>query len=376
MIETNKKLKYQQAHDHLMKMLKNYNINDKLPSERKLAQELNCTVFTVRNALNHMEENGFIKRRHGSGTFLQSKISNKTKTSIAILLPPNSGAYGQNILESLCEAGREKKLELRTIWVKDFKSDAIVQAKKLRNAGFNSLVLPWIPAQEEQYIATFIEKVEMPVTTSVLIQGHENSYFELPQIIGLDVIQVIEGLINYFVMLGKNNIAILEPKMKANLFLQNRFNAYSRALATHNMKAICGVTDNTVSSVDKIVKKLKIYSGNLGIICYDDTQALRILTSMHKNNLKAPNDYSVIGFNNIEQCIYSDPPLTTISQDFKHLAEAMLEHSGAAINNALVQSSAVNQHSLIIRESCGGKSLISKQIAEKYKKNGLNIICS
>ncbi|MDA3798910.1 MAG: GntR family transcriptional regulator [Kiritimatiellae bacterium] len=374
MIETTKQLKYQQAHDHLMQMLKTYNINDKLPSERKLAEELGCTVFTVRNALDHMEQNGIITRRHGSGTFLRSKISNKKNKSIALLIPPNSGAYGQSILEALFEVAREKKLELRTIWIKDFKSDALIQAKKLKDAGFNSLVLPWIPAHEEQYIAAFIEKVEMPVTTSVIIHRHEEAYFELPQILGLDVIQVIEGLINYFVMIGKTNIAILEPEMPSNIFLQNRFNAYSRALAAHNLEAICDVTDNTVSSVDRIIRKLKKYSGNLGIICYDDTQALRILTSMHKNNLKAPDDFSVIGFNNIEQCIYSDPPLTTISQDFQHLAKAMLEHTIGAIDNKLVQNPFVNQHSLIIRESCGGKNLISKNIVEKYKINGLNII--
>ena len=371
---TPKQLKYQQAYDLLTAMLKDYSLDDKLPPERELAKQLNCTVFTVRNALKHMEDNGMIIRRHGSGTFLQSKVSNKDVTSIAIILPPNSGAYGQNIVEALFEVGREKKIELRTIWIKDFKSDALIQAKKMKEVGFNAFVLPWIPAHEEQYIGTFIEKVGIPVTSSVLIQDHADAYFELPQIIGLDIIQVFEGLVDFFVKLGKKHIAILEPRMQSNTFLQNRFNAYSRALAAHNREALCRVTDHTISSVDKIVKEMKKYSGDLGIICYDDTQALRILTSMHKHGLKAPEDFSVIGFNNIEQCIYSDPPLTTISQDFKRLAAAMLDHSLGAINGTLVQCSAVNQHHLIIRRSCGGRGLILKDNTNRLEKNGLNIV--
>jgi len=374
MIETVKRLKYQQAYEQLSEILKQYAIGDKLPSERSLADQLDCTVFTIRNAFNRLDENGLITRRRGSGTFLQAKISNKTVKLTALLLPPNSGAYGQSIVEALSEVAREKKIELRTVWVKDFESDALIQAKKLKEAGFNALVLPWIPADEERYIGKFIENVDMPVTTSVLIHGHEDAYFEVPQIIGLDVVQIIEDLVHYFVMLGKHNIALLEPQMKSNLFLQNRFNAYSRALATHNLKAICGITDHTISSVDKLVQGLKKYSGDLGIICYDDTQAMRVLTAMHKKNLRAPDDFSIIGFNNIEQCIYSDPPLTTVTQDFKHLAEAILDHSIGTMTNTVVQCSVVNQHSLIIRESCGGKKHLPKDMVRHSKDNGLNII--
>jgi GntR family transcriptional regulator of arabinose operon len=373
MIATNKQLKYQQAYDQLIKMLKNYEIGDKLPSERKLAQELEYTVFTVRNALDHMEENGIITRKHGSGTFLRSKTNTKDKKITAFLLPPNSGAYGLKIIEALSKEARRQNFDARTVWIQDFKEDAIKQVNELKDSGVQSVILPWISADETANLPQFLKESPIPVTTSVYIQEFKDSYFELPQIIGLDIVQTMEELVDYFILLEKKHIAILEPNIAGDTLLQNRFNATTRALAKHDIKLIYGVIDESTDSADLIAKQWKQYAGDLGVICYDDTMALRLLTAMHKINMSAPSDYAIIGFNNIEQCLYSDPKLTTVSQDFKHLAESMLKHSEGTINKQVVQSMTVNKHNLIIRETCGGKKKINDEFIDKAQKQGINI---
>ncbi len=53
-----------------------YEFGDRLPAERQLAKSLSCSRATLRDALGHLQQSGFVTRRHGSGTFVsyRSKI--------------------------------------------------------------------------------------------------------------------------------------------------------------------------------------------------------------------------------------------------------------------------------------------------------------
>ena len=47
-----------------------YGVDERLPSERQLAQDLGVARNTVREALDQLEERGMIRRRAGSGSFV------------------------------------------------------------------------------------------------------------------------------------------------------------------------------------------------------------------------------------------------------------------------------------------------------------------
>lgn len=65
---------------NIAKMLKDiingylYNVGDLLPSEVELAQRFNVSRNTLRKALNLLESEGVIERKHGSGTYVKKKI--------------------------------------------------------------------------------------------------------------------------------------------------------------------------------------------------------------------------------------------------------------------------------------------------------------
>ncbi len=50
-----------------------YKEGDKLPSEFELAKQLEVSRSTIREALQFLEEEGFVVKRHGVGTFVHSK---------------------------------------------------------------------------------------------------------------------------------------------------------------------------------------------------------------------------------------------------------------------------------------------------------------
>lgn len=63
---------YIRIYDLIHNDIKNgvYQENDKLPSERKLCEIYNVSRITIREALNHLEKEQFIKRIHGKGSFV------------------------------------------------------------------------------------------------------------------------------------------------------------------------------------------------------------------------------------------------------------------------------------------------------------------
>lgn len=63
-----------------------------------------------------------------------------------------------------------------------------------------------------------------------------------------------------------------------------------------------------------------------GIFCQEDKVALGILSSAEKNNLKVPEDFSLIGFDNLELINYFEPKLTTVEENFYEICSNALKY--------------------------------------------------
>src|SRR5699024_464499 len=81
------------------KLIKNndYEIGEKLPGEKEFAKQLNVSRAALREALQQLEMDGYVDRRHGVGTFV---ISNVPKLSA-----------GLELLESMTDLIKAKELD-------------------------------------------------------------------------------------------------------------------------------------------------------------------------------------------------------------------------------------------------------------------------
>jgi DNA-binding LacI/PurR family transcriptional regulator len=50
------------------------------------------------------------------------------------------------------------------------------------------------------------------------------------------------------------------------------------------------------------------------ILAMSDRQAIEILAEAKRRNINVPKDLSVVGFDDAENAVFADPPLTTIAQ--------------------------------------------------------------
>jgi LacI family repressor for deo operon, udp, cdd, tsx, nupC, and nupG len=61
------------------------------------------------------------------------------------------------------------------------------------------------------------------------------------------------------------------------------------------------------------------------VFCYSDLVALGALHTLASHGLRVPEDVAVVGYDDIEDARYSNPPVTTVSPDKKMIAETAVE---------------------------------------------------
>lgn len=100
-------------------------------------------------------------------------------------------------------------------------------------------------------------------------------------------------------------------------------------------------------------KLLKLKDKPTAIFAANDKIAIGAMKAIKEENLRVPSDISIIGFDDIEECKYLNPPLTTIKMDLVKMAElatnsiiTYIEKDKIVCNNYIVDID------LIERESC------------------------
>ncbi|HUX20394.1 MAG TPA: LacI family DNA-binding transcriptional regulator [Spirochaetia bacterium] len=92
-----------------------------------------------------------------------------------------------------------------------------------------------------------------------------------------------------------------------------------------------------------------------------DEHAMRFIKVARENNIRVPEDVAIVGMDDVGLAEYLNPPLTTIHIPFREAGAAALECLRHLIENPTEDAiHMVMKYSLVIRESCGSKSVISR----------------
>src|SRR5258708_2317741 len=355
-----KPLKYQQIETQVRELIETLPIGSKLPAERYLAASYKCNFLTVRRALKPLVTDGTIVRQVGSGTFVAqhrkklSTTSNIKRNRIGVLVYRHDDSYAYRVLRALSQAAAESNTLLSSTWIGDFGTDGLAQAKVLADEGCLAIVLPWFPHDRIEEIRLFVRQCPLPVSLPIIIPGLEGHCFEQEQIFGSHAIAATKAVIEYYQKLGHQRIAFLGPATPGDLILQRKLSAYACHAARENFPNLCGLVEKNAGDMDRLADSWKSFRGDLSIVSYDDEHALRLITAMHKIGLNAPSDYRIIGFNDTDASRYSDPPLSTVCQNFLYIGTQLLKAALALANGQICQSTEIQPTRLVIRATCGG----------------------
>jgi hypothetical protein len=359
-------LKYQRVEAEIRQLARTLPIGAKLPAERDLAVSYECNFLTIRKALKRMVTDGTIVRRVGSGTFIAKHIKEeelgveRNEDRVGVLVYQGGNDYAFRLLQAIAHASIETKIDLRSLWISDFGSDSLARVESLRSDKCLAITIPWFPHERLEEVRKFVSSSPLPVSLPLIIPGLEKNCFEREDVFGASsTTMTIEDLCKYYKMLGHQRIALLGPHSANDLILQRKISAYVHFMARENMPSLCGLVEPGAHAMDQLAERWKAYRGDLAIISYDDEHALRFMTAMHKIGLIAPTDYAIIGYNDTEGSRYSDPPLTTVHQNFDYIGRWLLKSASALGKGQVCQSTETPRLKMLVRESCGGRSKIN-----------------
>ena len=351
----------------------------KFPGERDLAIEFKCNFLTVRKALKRLVDDGLIVRRIGSGTFVTDKkaepaSSLPTSSRVGVLVYAKGDAYESAVCHAIAKAGRQESVDIRSCWVQDFMDDGSRQAEMLVQDGCSALILPWFPHELTAEIRSFVSRCPVPVSLPIRIPGLEDFYFEEKELFDTEKSEPIKGLCVYFSKLGYRRIAFLGPDNAADIVLQQRLRVYSGFVAQQGYPTLCGLVAPGTGSMDRLAKEWKPLCHDLAIVSYDDQHALRFLTAMHKLGLAAPRDFAIMGYNNIDASLHSDPPLSTVAQDFDHIGLWLVRSAVALSKGTTDRAKELPSLKMFVRDTCGGSGRIVPELRATLGSHSLTVV--
>jgi len=162
----------------------------------------------------------------------------------------------------------------------------------------------------------------------------------------------------YLIDLGHKKIACIAGAMNA-LSSINRLKGYCDTLKKNGLeidKKLIKEGKLTYKDGHKLMKELlrKYDNEFTAIFCLNDLVALGAMRAIQEEGKSIPSDYSIIGFDNISFSFISNPPLTTIAQPIKEIAQGALKRIKRAKKQGSLRE---KEHQfwdtkLIVRESC------------------------
>jgi len=362
-------LKYKEVEKEMRQLAQTLPAGAKLPPERHLAIVHNCNFLTVRKALKTLVDEQLIVRRMGSGTFVTDKQSLVGRSAtpsqvhrenrVGILVYQGGNSYSYKVLQALAHIGLSESIDLRSGWVGNFRENALAQCNLLAKEGCAALTIPWFPMEMSDDVKSLVQASPIPVSLPLVLPGLEKNSFEKPELFGTNTISATQTLCRYYHLLGHRQIALLGPDAPRNIVLQQALSSYSSYTSREDLPNIVGLVSEGAQAMDALAQRWTRYKGNLAIISYDDEQALRFMTSMHKIGLNAPVDYCIVGYNNMEASRFSDPPLSTVCQNFDYIAHWLLQNALALSKGQVAQADKSPVLQLLVRATCGGRDKLS-----------------
>ncbi|WOV87385.1 GntR family transcriptional regulator [Sporosarcina oncorhynchi] len=203
------KIEYTRLYEQVIKIFKGkieseeYKLNEKLPSERALIQELGISRGTLRDALRILESQGIIETIPGGGRILRKQISNLSLTERNFLTDMKKAEIVDliearqivelGIIDIICR--NDNSEELRAL-----RKDLILMAQKKKEYDFH---LSLARITKNMALISFIE-----LNIDLINEAREHSFSkeQFSSKVNEEHLRIIDALIDKDCELAKNNL--------------------------------------------------------------------------------------------------------------------------------------------------------------------------
>jgi DNA-binding LacI/PurR family transcriptional regulator len=360
--------KHRAITQHLLEAISSgkYKAGERLPSEAQLVQQFKVSRPTVGRALRDLLTEGFIERRAGSGTYVRNPAKSPVATrSLGLLVP---GLPSTEIFQIICGeiASLARVHDYSLLWggstqpLEDMDASLshaeelcrqFIQ-RKLSGVFFAPVELQ--PHQEEanRKLAESLRDAGIPV---VLLDRDLSDYprrsdFDL---VGLDNMAGGYMVAEHLIKLGCRKISFVARPLSAPT-VEARIAGVREALVRHRIEPEPNWVQTGNPADIKFVRTLIAGRQSDAFICANDNTAAVLLRSIESCGARVPQDFRIVGFDDVKYATLVSVPLTTVHQPCRDIAtiafRTMLER--VAEPTLPARHISLMPH-LVVRESCG-----------------------
>ncbi len=206
---------------------------------------------------------------------------------------------------------------------------------------------------------TSLENINMLKSTipNLVYAGVNEIGYDMDEVL-CDAQRAVEEAIAYLISLGHRDIGFIGPTQgKHQVFNEHRYQGYLDAMAKHDLPVSEQLVKDTIltandgyESMKELIEKKTLPSA---VFCGNDTVAMGVMKALDEAGIAVPQDISLVGFDNIDTCVYLKPNLTTIDIPKKELGRLAVKVLLDRLTSNRQYSIRVTiPFSLVVRESC------------------------
>ena len=309
--------------------------NTPLPGDLELAECFKVSRGTVRMALADLQRQGIVERRRGAGTFLSRRGERRTGV-IGLLFPEiDACEYFKDVEEELVRYGKRlgyaiEMAQCRVGKTKDVAVEMRHLARALVTRPVEGVVFrPLINekfAKVNQEVVKIFEHAETPVVLfdSDVEKKPRRSKCDIVAVNNVDAGRAVAGCL---IESGRKRIAfnMVDCVADKNENLDNRFFGVAGESVVRGLYD--GVRPVSIDPTDAsaLRKLLRSRWRPDAIVCGNDEIAVKLVEAFRELGVRIPQDVAVVGFDDVacaRQCV---PPLTTVRQPSRQIAQALLK---------------------------------------------------
>lgn len=291
-------------------------VDSQLPTEKELSHTYKVSRITSKRALTELEQLGLIYRVRGKGSFVKSSapeqmLPSPTKTRrILFLLPYVADLSVGDFTKGLNPVMQDKQMDVM-MTTHDFLQNKT--AKELIHE-FDGLIYYAFDTEQHLDLLFELSLKEFPV---IIL---DKKIYELPfPTVLSDNFQGGVLATSHLIEQGHSKIAYLFGAQTHPQSVRQRYLGYLEALDKAGLAFHTSLDDKS-ATFDELLSYITKYEVT-AFVCENDVVAIQTMNFLRQHDYHVPEDFSIIGFDDIQAAALVDPPLTTIAQDFEQLGK-------------------------------------------------------
>jgi LacI family transcriptional regulator len=344
-----------------------WGLGAKIPSERELAERLDVSRTTVRNAVQALTALGLFERKIGQGTFVRA-------------LPPSEAAPARAVRGTLGYVICKERQLRKPLSTEAFYFDVFAGIEEETVKSGRHVLFTYLDDQngdELEAFGAFLDKVDGLVLEEVrnpALLGNLAAW-KMPAVllapttvdprldlVTMDLASGAQKAVDYLRSLGHRVIGIINGPLRFES-ARVRFNGWRAS-----MRALGGEPESRLVDGDlgwtpeagfqAMTRLLDRCPDLTAVFCANDLLAIGALSALSRRGLRAPDDVSVVGFDDTELARHSAPPLTSMKIHSRSMARAAVRRVLERLETPDLPPVVVEfPIDLVTRESCARRSV-------------------